>query len=126
MCFNKQKRYGKVGLQPYCKKCSSEVRIEYYKNNREKENQYDKNKRQQAQNKIWEFKKTPCADCNQSFHPVCMDFDHISDKKFSIAEGINIHKYPMNKLLKEIEKCEVVCANCHRKRTWERKHGPIV
>lgn len=62
---------------------------------------------------IDEIKSVPCMDCGNNFPPECMDFDHRKDKKFGIH---NIMKN-MTDLLKEIDKCDIVCANCHRVRT---------
>lgn len=58
----------------------------------------------------------PCADCGHVFHPVCMDWDHLPGtvKSFCISKEIS---RPMEEILKEIAKCQLVCANCHRIRT---------
>ncbi len=65
------------------------------------------------------LKAVPCADCGGTFPPECMDFDHVrGEKSFGIAVTIN---RAWHKLLPEIEKCEVVCANCHRTRSRKRK-----
>jgi hypothetical protein len=64
---------------------------------------------------------TPCADCGQVFpdRPEVMDFDHLRDKEFQIAQLVARGALPET-LMKEIEKCEIVCANCHRTRTVKR------
>ena len=65
------------------------------------------------------FKNVPCLDCGKIFPPECMDFDHVRDiKLFSIKEG---QKHPKDVILKEMAKCEVICANCHRIRTKNRQ-----
>jgi hypothetical protein len=63
-------------------------------------------------------KDRPCADCKQSYPPVVMDFDHVrGEKLFNVsAHGGRSRK----SVILEIEKCEVVCANCHRLRTESR------
>jgi hypothetical protein len=49
-----------------------------------------------------------------------MDFDHISDNKsFTISDG-SVNQ-SIERLITEIKKCEVVCANCHRIRTHKRR-----
>jgi|SRR5882757_2702477 len=70
---------------------------------------------------IVRLKSVPCADCGGRFHPACMDFDHLPghQKVASVSRLWNTKK----KLLEEIQKCEVVCANCHRLRTWRRRRG---
>lgn len=62
-------------------------------------------------------KSQACADCEVEYPPYVMDFDHQRDKTMNIGkEG---HRCSTAKLIAEIAKCEVVCANCHR----ERHHG---
>ena len=59
-----------------------------------------------------------CADCGYNARPEALQFDHVnSDKEFSIGKDLFSGTH---KALKEIEKCEVVCANCHALRTVER------
>jgi hypothetical protein len=50
--------------------------------------------------------------------PVVLEFDHLRDKKFTISKGIRDRNW--QSVLDEIAKCEVVCANCHRRRTARR------
>lgn len=59
-----------------------------------------------------------CADCGYKKYACALDFDHLGNKKF----GINDKGFDLKweRVLKEIKKCEVVCANCHRIRTWKR------
>jgi len=64
------------------------------------------------------FKEHPCADCGQT-DPVALEFDHLRDKSFAI--GTALTRYGWDKIVAEIEKCEVVCANCHRRRTAHRR-----
>jgi len=65
------------------------------------------------------LKSGPCVDCGISFHFSAMDFDHRPGeiKKFNVsaAQGRN-----MERVLKEIAKCDLVCSNCHRFRTFSR------
>ncbi len=62
--------------------------------------------------------KTPCKDCGKNYPFYVMHFDHLRDKKFNIGSKNSIS---FNKLLNEINKCEIVCANCHAERTYKRK-----
>ena len=65
------------------------------------------------------FKKKPCMDCGIQYPHYVMDFDH-RDRKTkltSINRMINFHSYAAKKIMEEIEKCDLVCANCHRIRT---------
>jgi predicted nucleic acid-binding Zn-ribbon protein len=59
-----------------------------------------------------------CSDCGYREHSEALDFDHVRGaKEFAISQRVY---YSIAKLEAEIAKCEVVCANCHRIRTFER------
>lgn len=61
-----------------------------------------------------------CIECGFNEHPAALDFDHVrGEKLFCINERATTS---MEKLLAEIEKCEVVCANHHRIRTANRQN----
>jgi 5-methylcytosine-specific restriction endonuclease McrA len=62
-----------------------------------------------------------CLDCGWPFHPQALDFDHRDEKKFSISAANSRH--PWEVLLAEMEKCDLVCASCHRVRTARRREG---
>lgn len=62
---------------------------------------------------------TPCSDCGERYPYWIMDFDHLEDKKFGLG------KFPastvnMDIVKAEVDKCEIVCSNCHRNRTYVR------
>jgi len=67
---------------------------------------------------LWSLKSEPCTDCRKRFHPSAMDFDHLQDKTAAIAQ---FRSAKMCKLLAELAKCELVCSNCHRVRTFKRR-----
>lgn len=70
---------------------------------------------------VAEAKRVPCADCGQVLHPCQMDFDHTEDNKEADVCWLANQPASEKKLRAEMAKCEVVCANCHRLRTWARK-----
>ena len=75
-----------------------------------------KKRRTQLQSKINEIKSSGCVDCGGSFHPVAMDFDHVrGTKKYNVSAMVQ-RGMSEDAILKEIEKCEVRCAPCHRTR----------
>jgi hypothetical protein len=61
-----------------------------------------------------------CADCGQWFPPCAMDFDHVRGVKVRTVSQL-IPNSSLEKLLLEIDKCELVCACCHRIRTAKRR-----
>ena len=66
-------------------------------------------------------KNKPCMDCGQSYPPHVMDFDHRPDqeKSFGVSRG---KIKPIEAVLAEIAKRDLVCANCHRIRTYLRSN----
>lgn len=62
-----------------------------------------------------------CTDCGES-DPVVLDFDHLpgTRKSFDVGRALSGSTRSWNAILDEIQKCEVVCANCHRRRTAAR------
>lgn len=60
-----------------------------------------------------------CIDCGYDEHPAALDFDHVRGEKEILVSFCK----SVAQADREIEKCEVRCANCHRIKTWERKWG---
>mgnify|MGYP000864034503 FL=1 len=92
-------------------------RREHYQNNKS-----DYGARSRAQEAVLKdisrkAREIPCADCGIQYPYYVMDFDHL-DPSIKVANLASMVKQGNKQaLLDEIEKCEVVCANCHRIRT---------
>lgn len=85
----------------------------YKDKNRNREYQIEWRAKRRAE--LAKLKDKPCVDCGIKFPYYVMDFDHKDSEKLGeIAKMVN---KSWDKLLKEIKKCDVVCANCHRIRT---------
>lgn len=67
---------------------------------------------------LLEAKASGCVDCGE-MDPVVLDFDHIGGKTFNVARMSGRTSYEA--LRAEIAKCEIRCANCHRKMTARRR-----
>ncbi len=96
---------------------------EYYQRNRQHllTKQAEKNKRLRERQRQWliEYKKKlSCARCGEN-HPATLQFHHRErdEKKFEIAFYTALG-FSKARLLAEIAKCDVVCANCHAKEHW--------
>ena len=75
--------------------------------------------KQQFKKRLSEIKEASgCMDCGET-NPIVLDFDHLHDKKYNISRMIH-DGFSWKAIKKEIEKCEIVCANCHRIRTYYR------
>lgn len=117
--YYKNKEKGKRDTQ--CKVCVNAYRKEHYKKNsavykarsRRQDTQY---KTRNVTNIISYLETHHCVDCGEA-DPLVLEFDHRDRKakQHTIARMIGIHSW--EKIIKEIEKCEVRCANCHKRKT---------
>lgn len=82
--------------------------------NQKERNQRSYDKRKEIINRI---KNRPCMDCGGWYEPCQMDFDHRepNKKRGSVSRTLN---FSIKALYAEIAKCDVVCSNCHRLRTY--------
>lgn len=119
--FNKHK----YGVTSWCKMCVRERSRKYYEKNSQKIQEKLKVKRVENKNWIQQF-KISCSKCGEN-HISCLEFHHLEpkQKEFGISRMISSFKNK-NKIFKELEKCVVLCSNCHRKLHWEEKHGLLV
>ena len=69
------------------------------------------------------LEENPCIDCGED-DIRCLDFDHRdpSTKLANVSQLVATH-VRWQRILEEIEKCDVRCANCHRKRTAEQQQS---
>ena len=110
----------------HCKQCQSELRKNSYVKNRKHYLTYEKthsiNRRKEKRILINDYKTgKPCKDCGEIYPHYVMDFDHLPgfEKDFQISErGIYVS---IERLYAEFDKCDIVCSNCHRERTHQRK-----
>lgn len=114
----------KDGLQSYCKLCSKTLYRKHYLSNYDSYLKRNSSRRRILREKIDELKRRPCVDCGGKFHPCAMDFDHLDPRlKLSSVADLVRDGSALNRVLQEISKCDLVCANCHRLRTYRRKHS---
>lgn len=123
-------KYGrsKDGLQASCKPCKREYDVAYYYANPESRKIRKSVKAKERADINAKYysdlkSKIPCKDCGRLGFPQAMEFDHVgAGKEFNISNAIR-WGYSRAKIDKEIEKCELVCAYCHRIRTYKRREG---
>lgn len=110
--------------QCYCKKCNIEYhKIHYQKNKNDYLLKADVWQKKMAA-MVNDIKRKPCVDCGGIFNPWQMDFDHLRNKEFNISAAAGRLGVSGKRLMDEIAKCELVCANCHRDRTHKRRFLP--
>ena len=108
--------------QPYCRACMAQYNRAHYLANRQlyirRARARAKVVRRERIAYVVEYLRAhPCVDCGET-DPMVLEFDHLRDKAFNISEGLVDRGW--HAVLDEIAKCEVVCANCHRRRTAQR------
>lgn len=91
----------------------------YHKN---KDIVQSRNRKEYQKRKRWLIKYKegrPCTDCGKYYPYYVMDFDHRNkkEKKFIISEN---RTCGWGNFLKEVKKCDLVCSNCHRVRTYKQ------
>jgi hypothetical protein len=106
-------------LDAYCRACRAAYKREHYLANRQRYLATAARRKEalEAERTAFLFDyfgKHPCADCRET-DPIILEFDHRGDKEFDIARGIRGRNW--RAVLDEIAKCDVVCPNCHRRRT---------
>lgn len=112
------------GLQCYCRPCNIDVAKRFHADNAEhcRERISKRARRILDVNRRLLFDYLvahPCVDCGEP-DPVVLDFDHVAGRKIAnVSELVFRHK-TWEVISAEIAKCEVVCANCHRRRTATR------
>ena len=105
---------------PYKSKDSlNSYKHDYYLRNKEKYVEKLKKKREEYRALVAEIRaKSKCEICGEN-HPACLDFHHEGDKAIEISNAIP--HWGKTRLLEEIAKCKILCANCHRKLHYERE-----
>jgi len=111
-------------LQTWCRACFKEVNDRnyrpYYKRERQRIVARMSAHRADIRQQIIEYLYAhPCVDCGET-DIVVLEFDHIGEKLGDISTLANGGR-SWERIKAEIEKCEVRCANCHRKKTIERR-----
>lgn len=65
------------------------------------------------------LKPNCCPKCGQPREPWQMDFDHVEGDKVAPVTQLASHRYSINVIQKEIDKCQIICALCHRRKTFK-------
>ena len=121
------KRRSTGKLHSWCKPCQRLARHRSYLKRRSyylaKSKECRKQYVNRARDVVRALKCKPCTDCGQQFHFCAMDFDHVKGTKKFMLSRFSHSKHGIEKLKVEAAKCDVVCSNCHRIRTHNRRIG---
>ena len=85
-------------------------------------NEYQRRRRDKRKDILIEKFNNKCHDCGGSFHKCAYDFHHLNplEKKFEIAPSLDRN---WESILEEVEKCIMLCSNCHRVRHYNEDRG---
>ena len=115
-----RRRASRDGLQGYCCTCDTNVAKQFHADNaehcRERISRWVRRIDQENKRRVLDHLLLhPCVDCGEA-DPIVLEFDHQRDKVSGIAQLLHAH-VKWGVIAAEIKKCEVRCANCHRRRT---------
>ena len=121
--LNKTRKDGRQGI---CKTCmNSRQKVNYRKN---PQAHWEKSKVSSARivsarkQFVWDYLTLhPCVTCGET-DPVVLEFDHRdgTKKSFSLGEASS-GNFALSTVISELEKCDVRCANCHRRKTYRER-----
>lgn len=116
--FNRLRR-AKDGRQPSCRACNAAYHQKNWARHMAQIRTRKRERVAEAQARLLDYlAERACSDCSET-DLLVLEFDHVRDKSDSISVMVcRGDAWPS--ILAEIAKCEVVCANCHRRRTAKR------
>lgn len=112
---------------PWCRPCTRTHNMNrYYANHAHYTKHHTfltKDKRQEKSLKVLHYLQAhPCIDCGET-DPIVLEFDHRDgSEKISAVATMLGHNCGWEKIKTEIDKCDVRCANCHRRRTASKRN----
>lgn len=126
-------RARKDGYNQSCQPCHKAYQQAHYASNKayyiKKAKVWTVAQRRELVAIVEKAKDVPCLDCGVKYPPYVLEFDHVRGVKVNEVSLMVAHGVAVETLLAEIQKCEVVCANCHKTRTHHRrqaaKHSPV-
>jgi hypothetical protein len=113
------------GVQVWCRNCKKEYDAAWYKRNRSKRRAKVKADRQSYGEWLDSLKEGKrCLDCGQAYPSYVLEWDHLPDAvKTLVVSDTRRAAFSKKRILEELEGCELVCANCHRERTFGDRKG---
>lgn len=119
----KKNKKGKSGS--YCKDCHNEYQKAYYKKHPLGINESVKRRKKLVRDMVKGGKSIKCMDCGKEYPWYVMDYDHVRGiKKFNLSVAASKYR-KLDSIIEEMAKCDIVCSNCHRERTFNRKKALV-
>lgn len=117
-----ENRRGRVDVRPWCKECKRAWMKSYNSTEKRKADRKSRNvaKRDELIKWFAALKEaSPCLDCGQSYRWYVMDYHHRDRRtKRAVVYKVLTNTLSKTSTLREIAKCDLLCSNCHRERTF--------
>lgn len=109
--------------QRTCRECQNEQKKNWYERNKEthKANMVENRMKNMEAGRefIWNYLSTnPCVECGES-DPRVLEFDHVRGKKRAAVTRLVRNGFSIDIIQAEIDKCVVLCSNCHKRKTYK-------
>ncbi len=117
------------GLGNQCKACKKEIQGDWYKRNKTRHRRKvllrkKKMVEENTERMLNLLLRSACVDCGQ-LDPVVLEFDHVRGQKRASVARLLSAGYGWEAITEEIAKCEIRCANCHRRKTAKEQNWRI-
>ena len=118
-------RYKSLGVRAkICRDCQSGHQRTWYLDHQDQEKERVRRRRvkarEEAREFVYQYKLShPCQDCGET-DPIVLDFDHIRGKGATINQLVN-EGASIERIKIEISLCQVLCSNCHRRKTMNER-----
>lgn len=105
------------GFNTKCKDCAKRAANDMYQDAPQRILDRVHKRRLRNRQFLWDYYKThPCVDCDED-DPIVLEMDHVRGKKLGDVSKLVQNTRSLKVIEDEIAKCEVVCSNCHKRRT---------
>jgi len=106
-----------------CTECWKEIRKTSYDKNKKTTLLRNTKNKKKTRNWYIEYKSTlKCSNCNEN-HPACLEFHHVDPNTKEYDVSIMLRStVSVEKLKKEIDKCVILCSNCHKKHHYSERN----
>jgi hypothetical protein len=115
--YNKNKEISNLRL------LGDHERADQYKTANDDHYVYLIKQQRRAKRRAIEYKGSKCTRCGEAYPPPAMEFHHRdpTQKKLHLSGRNLCRSWPA--VMEELDKCDLVCANCHRIIEWELVGG---
>jgi len=112
----------KLGVTGTCRSCSRERISKWYSDNRKERQNAANRLNQKRKREIVDYFGDKCLDCGNTYPQCVYQFHHLEPKGKDVNPSYALSKRP-SEMWKELNKCVMLCANCHMIRHHVRKEG---